>query len=92
MKPIKRVLAIVSCLSLTACSSIGSINGVELRSTRMGATDAGPQPYCQQNDPQQWVCILAGAAIAGGAIALITSHNRSGVTPPVVVAPAAAPT
>ena len=75
MRLIKFAVVLVSCLSLAACGSIGTINGVELNNGRMGATDSGPQPYCSQNAQQQWTCILIGGAIVGGAAALALSHH-----------------
>ncbi len=82
MKIAKRAMTIASCVSLGACSSIGTVNGVELNAPRMGATDAGPQPYCSQNVQQQWICIIGGLAIVGGFAAIALSHHDSNPSAP----------
>ncbi len=76
MSVAKRILTMVTCVSLAGCSSIGAINGVDLNGPRMGVVDSGPQPYCEQNDQQRWMCILAGAAIVGGLFAIVASHGH----------------
>jgi hypothetical protein len=70
----------VTCLSLAACSSIGTINGVALDGQRMGATDSGPQPYCDQNDQQRWICIFGAVAFVGGIAAIAASQGHGGTS------------
>ena len=85
MKFAKRAAVLLTSVSLAACSSIGTINGVEMNSPRMGATQSGPQPYCDQNDQQRWFCILAGAAIVGGLVAIVAAQNHHNTAAPVPV-------
>jgi hypothetical protein len=85
-RSLRPLVAATVSLALGACSSIGSINGVQLAGA-MGATkkSASEQSYCEQNDEQRLTCILLGAAAIGGGVALIHSRRKSSN------APAAAP-
>ena len=68
MRKIPLVIMLIGALIMSGCSSIGEVNGI-----RMGATHQDDDSFCAR---QPMLCVLAGAAIAGGVIALI--YRRGG--------------
>ena len=62
------LLAVAMSCSATACSSIGTINGV-----RMNATTAPEETYCERHRIR---CILGAAFFIGGATALMLSNDH----------------
>ncbi len=83
MKPIKIAAVMLLAGSLSACSSINTINGV-----RMGATTTKDRSFCAQ-PKNRILCIAIAAGAVGGVTALIVRSRRNKSTPPAPVAPTA---
>lgn len=66
------------CMSLGACSSVGTVNGINLGEGRMGVTENADQPFCNQTQQNMTMCLLAGIAIVGGLIALGVASGGGG--------------
>lgn len=80
---LRKLLVPVLCVSLGACSSIGSVNGINVGEGRMGVTENADQPYCNQNAQQATICIVAGILIVGGLVALaVTNGDNNSSGPP----------
>lgn len=75
MSPSSRMVALFASLALTACSSIGTINGQRIDG-RHDAAPAPPRSYpCQDIE---WTCFAVVASIATLAVLLTTQDTNKG--------------
>ncbi len=77
----RTIITVVSCFALGACSSVGTVNGLNIDQGRMAVQNApAASLFCERNP---WICILALAGTVGGVAAFIASRggNSSHYTP-----------
>ena len=71
-----RLVAVVAALSLSGCSSIGTINGQRLDVGATAPYDAAPAPhYWHPCEDFEWACIAGVASIAVLTVLLVTQHS-----------------
>lgn len=73
-RPFRFTVTAATCLALGACSSIGTVNGVNIDQGRMGLQRATDGTFC---DTRPWVCILVAAGTVGGILAIMAARGNS---------------
>lgn len=69
-KPTTIALAIAAAASVSGCSEIGKVNGVDV--SRVAGENPNA-PYCEKNPA---ICIVGAAAIVGGTTLVIREITR----------------
>ena len=70
-RAIRTIVTVVTCTALGACSSIGTVNGVDISRGRMGVQTTAPA-YCDTNP---WICAVALAGTVGGILAIMAARG-----------------
>ena len=74
-KQFRLIVAIATCFALGACSSIGTVNGVNIDQGRMGVQNAPKSTLCDANP---WICVMLAAGTVGGILAIMALRGNNG--------------